>query len=128
PKNAGVKDVPSWLFVYYTPGILPPSRGFQTIYTDPIFLHVTPRESVKSSAVSGVRDILRTPSSMLTFPEASEAELRGSPTFSWPLPVILLVLLALVPPVSGAVVYYVWRRRHPNGRVALTQRHSRAAK
>jgi hypothetical protein len=50
PRTADVKEVPSLPFGFFKPGLLPPSRGYQTVYAKAIPLTVTPREAVPSSA------------------------------------------------------------------------------
>ncbi len=126
PKNADVKAVPSLAFVFYTPGVLPPSRGYQTIYTDAIPLHVRMRDQVSPAAVEGGRKPMPAPDSVLALAEGPDVLLRPQPPWQ-PAP-FLLIVLAFVPPLFCGGWYLIWRRLHPNRATAVRRRHSQAGK
>ncbi len=54
PVDASVTEIPALRFDYYRPGIVPPEKGYQTRYSDPIPLKVHPRRAVESGDVAGV--------------------------------------------------------------------------
>src|SRR5262249_25401004 len=104
PRAAGVAAVPSFPFVFYNPELPVPARRFQTLFTDPIPIQVRPRTA------------LQTP---LAAPEATfhlvtgDALLKRQIAWTLPSPFVLAILV-LVPPLTCAAWYFVWRRLYPD--------------
>jgi hypothetical protein len=121
PKSTAVKGVPGFPFVFYRPGLLPPRRGYMTVYAPEVALTVTPREPVEPPS----------PARPITAPEAAFALADGDllrRDGDGGLPGPLVLALALLGSPAGCLAwYFVWRRLYPDA-ARLARRHrSRAA-
>src|SRR5207249_2243163 len=94
-------------------------------YAPAIPLTVRPRAEVPSAAVQGNSPPLQAPEDLYHLLQGEQV-LRHEAPPTLPGPVVLACLL-LVPPVSCAAWYAVWRRRHPDEARLLRQRRSSAA-
>jgi hypothetical protein len=117
PKSVEVQEVPSLLFVYYRPGIQPPSKGYQTVRAEPVPITVVP------AAPPPVRPI-EAPDfawELAEGPAVLEPPWAFEPSALW----LLLVLLA--PPVLCGLWYAAWSLCYPDAARRSRQRRSRAA-
>jgi hypothetical protein len=118
PRRPGSQIVPSLPFVYYNPYLLTTNKGFQVLYTDPIALNVLPAESVKVP-VYGPEIAFE----LATGP--GELDRRKA----WTMPSRLTLVVVLLTPPAGCVVwYFVWRRMYPDAARLASLRRSRAAR
>jgi hypothetical protein len=118
PKNTAVRSIPSFPFVFFRPGFIPPRAGYMTAYAPAVALTVTPRKPVE-------------PAKAITAPEeafvlAGGDMLRQDSGDRLPPTLVLLVAL-LVPPVGCVGWLLVWRRLYPDAARLTQRRRSRAA-
>ncbi|HMF12527.1 MAG TPA: hypothetical protein VKE94_09485, partial [Gemmataceae bacterium] len=78
PRSANVKMIPSFPFVSFTPGLVPPERGYQIHRTATVPLFVRPRAAVQPSDVSGGVEAPSIPESFLHIAEGPALLRRGS--------------------------------------------------
>jgi hypothetical protein len=122
PKSTAVTAIPGFPFVFYRPGLVPPRRGYMTVFAPEIAITVTPRKEVwgGTTATRPIRgpdaafalaggDVLR---------RDSDDRLPGS---------FVLVLALLLPPAGCVAWYLVWRRVYPDVARLARRRRSRAA-
>jgi hypothetical protein len=140
PRTAGVPEIPRFKFVYFNPRIVPPSRGYQTTYADPVPLTVKPRTAPQTVPEEVPAWMLAEPSWADVFEAESPLverwvrpllERLGMASIlsghyrqaAWPIAAVLL----LVPPSICGLWYLIWRRVNPDtARLAAIHR-SRAA-
>lgn len=126
PRTTQVKAIPSLPFDYFKPGLVPPSKGYQTLYAEEIPLTVTAPPAVQAAEVQGPGQPSRAPD-MLYDITAGPAVLRSQDGWGLPSPFVL-ALLVLVPPAVCAGWYVAWRRLYPDSARLVWQRRSRAAR
>jgi hypothetical protein len=126
PKSVEVKEVPSLSFVYFTPGLLPPQRGYQIQRTSSIPLTVRPRTAVEVPEVRAGIDWSAAPESVYQF-EHGPAVVRRPHQWSWQGLLALGTLGLLLPPVACVGWCIAWRLRHPDEARRARRRRSRAA-
>ncbi|HXG13486.1 MAG TPA: BatD family protein [Gemmataceae bacterium] len=124
PRHEGVQAIPSFPFVFFTPGYLPAHKGYQTRHTAPIGLTVKPRPKVRLADVQG-KQPPRAPDVVYQLAEGA-AVLRRDRVESLPGPGVLAALL-LAPPLVCMGWYAAWRRFYPEA-VQLVRRRSRAVR
>ncbi len=97
PRNPSVVAIPSFLFVFYLPGSVPPERGYQTRAAPAIPLKVTarPAVSVQDLAIEGLPE--GTPPGELRF--EFTADLLNESRIPWRPSVDLVIALACLPPL-----------------------------
>ncbi len=118
PRRPEVRAIPSVPFVYFNPYLLTTKKGFQVLYTDPIPLTVSPRETVQVP--------VRGPEGAFVLSTDSEVWEHRMP---WTPPSgTALAALALTPPLGCVVWYLAWRRLYPDAARLAGQRRSRAAR
>jgi hypothetical protein len=125
PRTAAVKEIPPLPFVFFKPNLLPPEKGYQTTYADPIALMVRPRAQVSAARVEGMASVVEMPDSVYALVEG-DTVLRHDLPFALPAPGVLALLL-IGPPALGGLWYMVWRRCCPDTLRQLQRRRSRAA-
>jgi hypothetical protein len=124
PRSTAVQAVPGFPLVSYRPGVIPPRRGYQTIYAPEIPLTVSPRAEV--GPPPGVETALTAPESAFEIEPSEvvllqeETELQAGP--------ITLALAVLLPPSVCTCWYLVWRRLYPDAARLAWKRRSRAAR
>jgi hypothetical protein len=123
PRNEQVKEIPSFPFVFFVPGLLPPEKGYQTRRTEAVPLTVRPQTAVAPSAVQGLPPP-RGPDSVYLLAQADEV-LRwpaGSPGVG------LIALLLATPPLLCLGWYLVWQRLYPSAAWLARRRRSQAGR
>lgn len=118
PRRPEVRQVPGLPFIYFNPYLGSTSKGFQTIWTDPIPLHVLRHERVPVS--------LQAPEIAFVLVEGPALLEHRAPWTPPRLATILAILLA--PPILCTVWYLSWRRFYPDAARQADQRRSRAAR
>lgn len=127
PKSPDVKSIPSFPFVYFTPGFLPPQRGYQVRRTAEVPLTVRPRSVVRPEEVQGALPTSEAP-------EAVWQLVEGAPVLERPAAWTPGQLLALgtpgllLPPAACLAWFITWRRLYPDAARQARQRRSRAAR
>ncbi len=121
PKSTAVAAVPGFPFVFFRPGLLPPSRGYMTMYVPAIPITVTPRREVDPG---GAARPITAPAAALALAPGDVLRRDGDDR----LPGTWALVLALLAPPAGCVAWYLtWRRLYPDA-ARLARRHrSRAA-
>jgi hypothetical protein len=129
PREATVKGIPSWPFVYYRPGAVNPSVGsYQTTYVPKVPVQVTPRAQVQATDVQGTEEP-RAPARLYRIVEGP-AVLRSDGAWTSPGPwtITLFALAALLmPPLLTLAWYAAWRHRYPDAARLARLRRSQAA-
>lgn len=125
PRNEQVQAIPGLTFVYYKPGVLPASKGYQTKTVESIPLTVKPPpvpvpEPIEAPAA--FFEIVEGPEVLRTF---RPYRLPGLPT---PVTAILVLLLLLLPPALCAGWYAYWCLTNPDEASRARHRRSRAAR
>jgi hypothetical protein len=121
PKSTTVTAVPGFPFVYYRPGLMPPNRGYMTVFVPEVPIVVTARQEVEPPP----------PSRPITGPDEAFA-LAGGDVLAHdegrlPGPFVFVVAL-LLPPLLSVAWFFAWRRLYPDA-ARLSRRHrSRAAR
>ncbi len=118
PRRLEVRAIPSVPFVYFNPYLLTTNKGFQVLYTDPIPLTVTSRETVQVP-VRGSEG---------AFVLSTDSEVWEHRTPWTPPGGTTLAALVLLPPLGCIVWYLTWRRLYPDAARLASQRRSRAAR
>jgi hypothetical protein len=126
PKSVNVTAIPSFPFVFFTPGLVPPERGYQIHRTASISLVVRPRAAVLPTDIAGGGESLRIPASVFQVAEGP-ALLRHAPPWSRETLLLVSAIGFFVPPLACVVCCVVWRRRHPDAARAARWRRSHAA-
>jgi hypothetical protein len=124
PRNAAVKEIPAFAFVYFKPGMTPDYRGYQAALAPAIPLTVRPLTQVKLSEVVGTYPVESAPESVYTIAEGPGLLRRDNGASPGPL---VLTLLVAGPPLLWAAWLIWWKRRHPGFASEARQRRSRAA-
>lgn len=119
PRSTAVTAVPPVKFVYYRPGIMPASKGYQTTYTQSIELSVQAREASSDSLTA-------VPERFYRLADGSQLLRRDRPP-ALPAPWVL-GLLGVVPPALCGAWYLAWRRLYPDAAQAARRRRSLAAR
>jgi hypothetical protein len=127
PRHVNVKAVPSFPFVFFTPGFVPPERGYQIQRTDSIPLVVRPRVAVGPSDVAEGADLPPWPGSLYEITEGAEVLRSVLPLSPHALAVIGAVCL-ICPPLAFMAWCLAWPRLFPGARARLNVRHSTAAR
>ncbi|MCS6851383.1 MAG: BatD family protein [Gemmataceae bacterium] len=118
PKHPDVPAIPRVTVAYYRPGLVPPSRGYQTIASESIPLRVRPRPPTAAA--------IDAPAFLLEERLEPERWLRRAP---WPSLDPSWLLAAWLVPAGGCLAWYgLWRWRHPEAAWRARQRRSRAAR
>ncbi|HZT78623.1 MAG TPA: hypothetical protein VFA26_00255, partial [Gemmataceae bacterium] len=126
PKGTGVTAIPSFPFVCFTPGLLPPERGYQTKRTAEIPLTVRPRQ--KAAVAEGPPPItLPSPPPAVLELAPGPAVLRRGPPLPSPALLAVAAAVLLLPPVVCAGWYFAWRRLYPDAARLARRRRSQAA-
>ena len=127
PRNSGVKQIPAVPFVYYRPGFIPASNGYQTTYSSVIPLAVEARSTVTKEDVKAEQTKeMREPPATLFQVVKGDKVLRRQEGASLPGPAIS-ILAFLLPPALWVGWYVVWLRRLPLAERVARGRRSRAA-
>jgi hypothetical protein len=125
PRSADVKEVPALPFVFFKPGLVPASRGYQTRYAPAIPLTVRPRAEVSPTAVQGGGEPVRAPDDLYAI-VAGDAVLRQEARFTLPAWVFFVGLYG--PPLVCLGWQLVWLWRHPKEARLLWERRRAAAR
>jgi hypothetical protein len=112
-------------FVYFSPRIVPPEKGYLTTLAPAIPLTVQPRAKVSPARVEGGAPAPAAPASVYHLAEGNTV-LRHDSSFVLPGPLVLAALL-MGPPLLGGLWYLVWCRRFPDLARQAHKRRSRAA-
>jgi hypothetical protein len=127
-RTAGVYHIPPLKFVYFNPAIVPPSRGYQTTYADPITFHVRPQPA---PLLSNVPDWLKEP--IVPSPTVGDSTLLSEwieNLLGWlglhtpmrgPSGPLLWILALATPPALCVAFCYSWQRflgSHPRSHAA----------
>jgi hypothetical protein len=126
PRSTKVKDVPSFPFVFFTPGFVPAERGYQVRRTASVPLTVRPRTVVSPGTVQGGSETPEFPDSIYHVADGPTVLARPS---AWSRDILITVGATglLVPPVMCLAWCIVWRRRNPDTARRARQRRSYAA-
>jgi hypothetical protein len=127
PKSTNVKAIPSFPFVFFTPGFLPPQRGYQVQRTASIDITVRRRSSVQDRDVKSPVEPIRAPASAYQLAEGPRVLRRVSAPSVDALLVVGTISLAL-PPLIAASWCVMWRRLHPDAVRRARRRRSQAAR
>jgi len=127
PKRADVKSIPSFPFVFFTPGFIPPEKGYQIKRTTSIDLSVCPRAAVQPVDVKTDQPPARAPDAIYQFAEGRQVLRQQS---AWPLDHLLIITAIglLLPPALCLVWCVIWRRLNPDAARRAKQRRSQAAR
>jgi hypothetical protein len=129
PRDASVKEVASWPFVYYRPGAVRPNSGsYQTTYVPKVPLRVIPRAQVQPTDVQGAPE--PQPPARLYLLAEGPAVLQHDDVLIWsgPWRLAFMILVGLAaPPLLCLAWYVVWRRTYPDAARLVRLRRSRAA-
>jgi hypothetical protein len=127
PKGTDVKAVPSFPFVFFTPGFIPPEKGYQVKRTPSIELTIRPRAAVQQGDVKTDQPPASAPDAIYQIIEGPQV-LRRESTMS-PQALLSLAAVYLIAVPAGCVVWcLVWRRLNPDAARRATQRRSQAAR
>src|SRR5262245_8650238 len=126
PLDPTVTGIPAVRFDFFKPGILPPEKGYQTRYSDPIPLTVRPRTGVQPADIQGANETIQAPDSLFQVVEGA-AVLRHEEPFALPGSFTLALVLLGVPALCAGG-YALWRHRYPDAARRVRQRQSRAAR
>jgi hypothetical protein len=126
PRSTNVQAVPSFPFVFFTPGFLPPQRGYQIQRTPSVPITVRPRRTVQQRDVRGADNAAAVPESVFQLAEGSAVRRASA---AWSLTALLWVGVVglLLPPFAAVSWCILWRRRHPDSWRRVQQRRSHAA-
>jgi hypothetical protein len=126
PRHVNVKAVPSFPFVFFTPGFFPPERGYQVQRTASVPLVVGPRATVQPSDVTQGADLQQLPESVYQIVEGPAVQQRAS---AWSREGLLILgaIGLLVPPWACLVWCVTWRRLYPDASRRSRWRRSHAA-
>jgi hypothetical protein len=126
PRGTNVTAVPSLPFAFFTPGFLPPERGYQVHRTASVPLVVRPRAVVQPSDVARGVEALPIPESVYRLAEGPDL-LR--PASVWSRASLMAASTAglLLPPLVCVGWCLVWRRLHPGAARHARRRRSYAA-
>jgi len=122
PKNTAVQSIPGFPFVFFRPGLLPPSRGYMTARVPERPITVTPREGMPGITPT---QPIRGPEAAFVLAEGDVLRRDGDGRLPGSLS---LALLLLAPPACCLAWYYAWRRVHPDAARRAHRRRSRAAR
>lgn len=127
PRSTNVQAVPSFPFVFFTPGFLPPQRGYQIQRTPSVPITVRPRQAVQPREVRGADNAAAIPESVYQLAEGSAVRRAAAP---WsPTGLVWMGIVGFLLPPPAAVCWCVlWRRRHPDSMRRMQQRRSLAAR
>jgi hypothetical protein len=127
PKSTDVKAVPSFPFVFFTPGFVPPEKGYQVKRSPCIDVTVLPRAAVQPVDVKTDQPPARAPDAIYQLAEGPHVLSRPS---AWPVERLLAVaVIGLIMPPGLCVVWcLVWRRLNPDAARRAKQRRSQAAR
>lgn len=117
PKRTDVKHVPALKLVYYN------GRKFQTSFTEPIPLKVSPRGTAQ--APDQVKEALKPPPQFYELITGDEVLRREEP--GWLFRPMFVMPMLLLPPLLCAGWYVWWRRRHPDQASVTRRARSEAA-
>jgi hypothetical protein len=95
PLGTEVSEVPAVRFDFFRPGLLPPEKGYQALYSEPIPLTVRPRPRAGPADVRGAAPPTR-PASLYELARGPGVLRRDEPA---DLPAALAAAILLVPPV-----------------------------
>jgi hypothetical protein len=126
PRTTKVKEIPSFPFVFFTPGFVPAERGYQVRRTAGVPVTVRPRAAVSPGAVQDGAEIPEFPDAIY---HASEDFTVLARPLAWSRDALSLVggTGFLVPPLVCLAWYIAWRRRNPDAARRTRQRRSHAA-
>jgi hypothetical protein len=127
PRSTNVQAVPSFPFVFFKPGYLPPQRGYQIRRTPSIPLVVRPRTAVQERDVQGGADMALAPESVYQLAEGSTV-LRASSAGSLTSLLWIGIIGLVLPPLAATGWYVTWRRLHPDAVHQGQRRRSQAAR
>jgi hypothetical protein len=125
PLSARVKEIPAFPFVYWTPGMIPDSRGYQTALAPAIPLTVRPLAPVQPSEVVGPAGVQNAPESVYAIARGPRL-LGHEAVVSLPGPLVVAFFM-VAPPLLWTAWLIAWKRRHPDLARQARQRRSRAA-
>jgi hypothetical protein len=127
PRRTNVTAVPSFPFVFFVPGLLPPERGYQVHRTESLPITVRPRAEVQESDVARGVESMPIPESVHRITEGSSVLRRESHSS-----VLLLIIgggVGFLAPASAFFAYaIVWPRLSPSAEKRASARRSLAAK
>src|SRR5262249_7088773 len=127
PRNTGVQAVPSFPFAFFTPGLVPPERGYQVHRTASIPLVVRPRAAVQTSELKGGIDFQFVPDSILQATAGADAMRRASRWSNEPL--LAFGAAGFLLPVLACLGWcFAWRRLHPDATGRARRQRSHAAR
>jgi hypothetical protein len=127
PRSTNVQAVPSFPFVFFTPGFLPPQRGYQIQRTTSLPITVKPRQTVQPGDLRGLEKVAGLPESVYQLAQGSAVR-RASAAWS-PTALLWLGIVGFVLPPLAAVGWCIlWQRRHPSSVHRMQQRRSLAAR
>jgi hypothetical protein len=127
PRRTNIAAIPSFPFVFYVPGLLPPARGYQIHRTESVAITVRPRTEVQPSDVARGVESMSVPESVQQIAEGSSVLRlnRRSSSMLW----LIIGGAGLLVPALGFVAYaVVWPRFSPNADKRANVRRSLAAK
>src|SRR5262245_60557809 len=107
PRNTSVAAIPSFPFVFFTPGFLPPERGYQVRRTASVSIRVRPRAAVEPSAVLGGKEIPPYPESVYQL-APSDAVLRRVSVWSRDQLLLVSGLGLVLPPLACFAWCMAW--------------------
>jgi hypothetical protein len=126
PKSVNVKAIPSFPFVSFTPGLVPPERGYQIHRTASVPLVVRPRVAVHAADVSGGGEAPSIPETILEIAEGPALSHRGSALSPEALLTIAIAGFC-IPPLACLAWCIAWLRTHPDATRAARWQRSHAA-
>jgi hypothetical protein len=127
PKNTKVKAVPSFPFVFFTPGFLPPEAGYQVKRARGIELTVRPRKAVSPEAVKSAGPPAETPDFVYRISRGPEV-LHRSLTWTPRTLLTIGIIGLLVPPMLCIGWCLLWRRLFPDALHRARKQRSQAAR
>jgi hypothetical protein len=127
PRDAGVKQIPPFAFVFFKPGMVPEEKGYQTTFAPAIPLTVEPRDAVTAQDVQGGPVPLDPPDSVVQLVEDPKVLLRRR-AGPYGLTMVQGIAMLTSPPLLCGLWYLVWRRRQRNAGPGAHKRLSRVAR
>jgi hypothetical protein len=127
PRGVNVNSVPSFPFVFFTPGLLPPERGYQVHRTASVAITVRPRAAVQPNDVARGVESQPIPESVYQIADGTSVLNYARPysLSGW----IFIAGICLLPPALGFLFRcIVWPRFSPNAKSRTSARRSHAAK
>jgi hypothetical protein len=126
PRKTNVVAIPSFPFAFFTPGLLPPERGYQIHRTERVAITVRPRSEVQPADVARGVELLSLPESVFQI-EQGTSVLDYAKPYSLTARIFFAGLFLLLT-AGGLFWSFIWPRFSPESRSQTIARRSLAGK